>query len=122
MDVKEITKGMHVLYRNLWDNIDYPAEVTRINSFFIAGNTYTKVSIKVPEFGDIIEVNPNTLKPDPDKINTLNPKKTRKKPREDHCFGCKKPLSENIDRICSVCGWMKCKCSACGCNYKGYSF
>ena len=40
--------------------------------------------------------------------------------RITHCFNCKCTLNSSVDNKCWWCGWLKCKCSACGCNYKRY--
>ena len=40
--------------------------------------------------------------------------------RITHCFCCKCTLNSSVDNKCWWCGWLKCKCGACKCNYKGY--
>jgi len=37
-----------------------------------------------------------------------------------HCFSCKCTLNSSVDNRCWWCNWLKCKCGACKCNYKGY--
>lgn len=40
-----------------------------------------------------------------------------KKHRQTHCFDCKKYLDSDLDIKCTQCGWLLCKCGACGCTY-----
>lgn len=37
--------------------------------------------------------------------------------RQTHCFDCKKHLDSDMDIKCTQCGWLLCKCGACGCTY-----
>jgi hypothetical protein len=37
-------------------------------------------------------------------------------PRKAHCFNCYRDLDEVIDSVCGTCGWIKCRCGACGCK------
>lgn len=40
--------------------------------------------------------------------------------RENHCFECKRPVSNLYDIVCRSCKWIVCNnCAACGCFYKG---
>lgn len=39
--------------------------------------------------------------------------------RVTHCYACKKPLDNSIDLECVACGWIICKCGACGCGWHG---
>lgn len=44
----------------------------------------------------------------------------RKKPpgkfhRVTHCWSCKNPLNNEVDIECVECGWIICRCGACGC-------
>ncbi len=41
-----------------------------------------------------------------------------KKHRTPFCWNCKKPLDNDIDEECNVCGWILCHCGACGCGYE----
>ena len=45
---------------------------------------------------------------------------TIKKYRITHCYNCKKPLNNSSDNECKKCGWIKCSCGACGCNYDSW--
>jgi hypothetical protein len=38
--------------------------------------------------------------------------------RVTHCWSCKKNLDNSIDFECMSCGWILCRCGACGCGYK----
>jgi hypothetical protein len=40
-----------------------------------------------------------------------------KKHRQTHCFDCKKNLDSDMDIKCTNCGWLLCRCGACGCTY-----
>ena len=40
--------------------------------------------------------------------------------RTTHCFNCKCTLNSSVDNKCWWCGWLKCKCGGCGCNFKRY--
>ena len=35
---------------------------------------------------------------------------------KSHCWRCGKRVMSNKNKRCSTCGWLKCKCGACGCN------
>jgi hypothetical protein len=37
--------------------------------------------------------------------------------REATCFRCHLDLSSSDDSVCADCGWLRCTCGACGCNY-----
>jgi hypothetical protein len=39
--------------------------------------------------------------------------------RVTHCWACKRDLDSEIDFECIACGWILCKCGACGCPYNG---
>ena len=42
------------------------------------------------------------------------------KKRVTHCYSCQNYL-DNVDfSICSTCKWIRCECSACGCQYEGF--
>jgi|GEM_PF-729020 len=43
----------------------------------------------------------------------------RNRVRFTHCWNCKKDLNSVDFSICSKCGWIRCSCSACGCQYGG---
>ncbi|RBP01211.1 hypothetical protein [Rossellomorea aquimaris] len=44
-------------------------------------------------------------------------KQSWKAERGAHCWKCHKPLSELVDEICQICGWIKCnKDYSCNCN------
>jgi hypothetical protein len=38
--------------------------------------------------------------------------------RTTHCHRCNKTLSHSIKGECHACNWIKCRCGACGCNYR----
>jgi hypothetical protein len=46
--------------------------------------------------------------------------KPLKIPRRAHCWNCGENLSTRLDYVCDKCGWILCKCGACGCNYPGW--
>lgn len=37
--------------------------------------------------------------------------------RVAHCYLCKHPLDNTVDKECVACGWILCRCGACGCGY-----
>ena len=37
--------------------------------------------------------------------------------RTTHCWNCKGHLDNSSDLECSSCGWIICRCGACGCGY-----
>lgn len=37
--------------------------------------------------------------------------------RVTHCYSCKGKLDNMIDMECVACGWILCRCGACGCGY-----
>lgn len=37
--------------------------------------------------------------------------------RKTHCYLCKKKLDNLVDLECAACGWIICRCGACGCGY-----
>lgn len=37
--------------------------------------------------------------------------------RVTHCWSCKRHLDSSVDVECAVCGWILCRCGACGCGY-----
>ena len=41
--------------------------------------------------------------------------------RITHCYNCKHGLDNSIDIECIACGWILCKCGACGCGYSAGS-
>ena len=42
--------------------------------------------------------------------------------RENHCYGCKRPVDNAYDVECASCNWIICSnCGACGCGYKRYT-
>lgn len=41
------------------------------------------------------------------------------KQRVTHCYRCKSELDSLDFDICKRCGWIRCTCGACGCQYKG---
>ena len=51
---------------------------------------------------------------DDEKINRLR----RLLNREAECYKCKSKLNGIQFKKCSNCGWLICKCGACGCGYK----
>ena len=52
--------------------------------------------------------------PDP---SSTRPRRA-KKHRRTHCFSCKSPLDNAVDKECPTCGWVACPhCGACGCDY-----
>jgi len=42
--------------------------------------------------------------------------------RVTHCYSCKSDLNSVDFDICEKCGWIRCQCNACGCDYHAYSF
>lgn len=42
-----------------------------------------------------------------------------REPYINHCYSCKKLISSQTQQYCDVCGWLKCECGSCKCNYKG---
>jgi hypothetical protein len=36
--------------------------------------------------------------------------------RVSHCWSCKNPLDNAVDIECVACGWIVCRCGACGCG------
>lgn len=43
----------------------------------------------------------------------------RLRARFTHCFRCKRNLNSFDFAFCSQCGWIRCSCTACGCNFHG---
>lgn len=41
---------------------------------------------------------------------------TRRCHRVTHCWACHHPLDNSIDAECNACGWIICRCGACGCQ------
>jgi hypothetical protein len=39
--------------------------------------------------------------------------------RYTHCFSCKRSLNSLDFVVCGSCRWIRCACSACGCNFHG---
>jgi hypothetical protein len=39
--------------------------------------------------------------------------------RKTHCYSCMRPLDNDIDVECNICGWIICSCGACGCGWSG---
>jgi hypothetical protein len=37
--------------------------------------------------------------------------------RVTHCYHCKHHLDSAVDVECAACGWIVCRCGACGCGY-----
>jgi tetratricopeptide (TPR) repeat protein len=37
--------------------------------------------------------------------------------RFTHCYACKKDLNSTDFSLCKACGWIRCSCGACGCEY-----
>jgi hypothetical protein len=44
--------------------------------------------------------------------------KTTKVHRVTHCYSCKENLDSHFHIECNSCGWLICKCGACGCGYE----
>jgi hypothetical protein len=40
--------------------------------------------------------------------------------RLTHCYGCKHDLDNEVDVECVACGWIVCRCGACGCGYVAF--
>lgn len=38
--------------------------------------------------------------------------------RITHCYVCHEPLDSTVDYECSACGWIICRCGACGCGHE----
>jgi hypothetical protein len=45
------------------------------------------------------------------------PRSKQRPVRITHCWSCKKNLDSTIDLECCSCGWILCRCGACGCAY-----
>ena len=44
-------------------------------------------------------------------------RKSKKRPlRVTHCWSCKGHLDNSVDVECNTCGWILCRCGACGCG------
>ena len=41
----------------------------------------------------------------------------KKKMRKTHCYNCKRNINSISFSLCKKCGWIKCSCKACGCEY-----
>lgn len=41
----------------------------------------------------------------------------KKMHRKTHCYACKRDLDNLVDLECKACGWIICRCGACGCGY-----
>lgn len=41
----------------------------------------------------------------------------RKLNRATHCWNCRAGLDSSVDKQCVACGWILCRCGACGCGY-----
>ena len=41
--------------------------------------------------------------------------------RVTHCYDCKHDLNSVDFDICEKCGWIRCQCNACGCDYHGHT-
>ncbi len=39
--------------------------------------------------------------------------------RYSHCFICTRSLNSVDFAVCRSCGWIRCACGACGCNFHG---
>lgn len=39
--------------------------------------------------------------------------------RITHCYNCKRHLDNAVDVECAACGWIICRCGACGCGFSG---
>jgi hypothetical protein len=39
--------------------------------------------------------------------------------RVTHCYNCKHHLDNAVELECAACGWIVCRCGACGCGYSG---
>ena len=37
--------------------------------------------------------------------------------RTTHCYYCQRHLDNLVDLECNTCGWIICRCGACGCGY-----
>jgi hypothetical protein len=38
--------------------------------------------------------------------------------RFTHCYSCKRNLNSIEFQLCDACGWIRCECGACGCDYE----
>ena len=47
----------------------------------------------------------------------IRPASETSKHRIAHCWNCKTPLESGVNIECAGCGWIICKCGACGCGY-----
>jgi hypothetical protein len=45
-------------------------------------------------------------------------KPTAKSHRVTHCYVCKDSLDSSVDVECVNCGWIVCRCGACGCGFE----
>ena len=48
-------------------------------------------------------------------------KTKQKKHRTPNCYSCTEKLDNVRDDECNACGWIICKCGACGCGYDSNS-
>ena len=40
--------------------------------------------------------------------------------RHTHCYSCKRYINSVDFSLCEDCGWIRCECGHCGCQYEGY--
>ena len=50
-------------------------------------------------------------------LGLRKPNPNARKIRVTHCYSCKGKLDNTIDLECVACGWILCRCGACGCGY-----
>lgn len=49
--------------------------------------------------------------------NGVRPETKNRPHRSTHCWACKEHLDNTMQVECATCGWIICKCGACGCGY-----
>ena len=43
-------------------------------------------------------------------------KPAKRPPRTAHCWSCKRYIDNSVNLECNTCGWILCRCGACGCG------
>jgi len=51
-------------------------------------------------------------------VRTPSKERAPSRQRVTHCYLCKHPLDSTVDKECVACGWILCRCGACGCGYE----
>ena len=45
--------------------------------------------------------------------------RARERQRETHCYWCRRDINSVDFSLCTRCGWIRCACGYCGCDYRG---